>query len=44
MKYAFIYGAAIADKLLRKKQEAIAQNSEGFSTVSLELVPPGSES
>ena len=38
IKNSFIYGAAIAGKLDGKKQGAIEQNSEGFSTVSDEIV------
>jgi hypothetical protein len=39
IKNSFIYGAAIAGKLDGKKQGAIEQNSEGFSTVSDEVKP-----
>jgi hypothetical protein len=34
MKYSFAYEVSIADKLDGKKQGAIEQNSEGFSTIS----------
>jgi hypothetical protein len=34
MKYSFAYEVSIADKLGGKKQGAIEQNSEGFSTIS----------
>jgi hypothetical protein len=38
MKNTFIYDASIADKLERKKQGVVEQNSGTFSTVSLELL------
>jgi hypothetical protein len=37
MKYSFAYEVSIADKLDGKKQGAIEQNSEGFSTISDEI-------
>jgi hypothetical protein len=41
MKYSFMHDGSIANKPDGRKQGAIEQNSEGFSTVSDELMQQG---